>query len=67
MMDGSSTTHQSHEAALAFGLDPGMYEPQPSDRLGMPYRFPYHLGLYMAVNAIPGCFVIIRRTVNGAV
>jgi nitrogenase molybdenum-iron protein alpha/beta subunit len=48
-----------YEAALAFGLDPAMYEPQPHDRIGMPYRFPYHLGLYMAVNAIPGCFVII--------
>jgi nitrogenase molybdenum-iron protein alpha/beta subunit len=58
-MDGSSTPPQAHEAALAFGLDPGMYEPQQADRLGMPYRFPYHLGLYMAVNAIPGCFVII--------
>jgi nitrogenase molybdenum-iron protein alpha/beta subunit len=48
-----------HEAALAFGLDPAMYDPQPRDRMGMPYRFPYHLGLYLAVNAIPGCFVII--------
>jgi nitrogenase molybdenum-iron protein alpha/beta subunit len=60
MIDGSRTTPENrYEAALAFGLDPAMYEPQPADRMGMPYRFPYHLGLYMAVNAIPGCFAVI--------
>lgn len=65
MIDGSRTgdipgpQDKRHEAALAFGLDPAMYEPQPHDRLGMPYRFPYQLGLYLAVNAIPGCFVVI--------
>jgi nitrogenase molybdenum-iron protein alpha/beta subunit len=63
MIDGSRSgggqQDKGHEAALAFGIDPAMYEPQPLDRAGMPYRMPYHLGLYLAVNAIPGCFVVI--------
>lgn len=62
MIDGNphrSLSAREHDGALALGLDPDMYEPQPLDRFGRPYRFPYHLGLYMAVNAIPGCFVII--------
>lgn len=61
MIDGNSRTPSAHQrdAALALGLDPDIYEPRPHERLARPYRFPYHLGLYMAVNAIPGCFVVI--------
>lgn len=29
------------------------------ERFDLPFRYPYHLGLYMAVNAIPGCYVVI--------
>ena len=60
MIDGSRSGElpgqqdKRHEAAIAFGLDPAMYDPQPRDRMGMPYRMPYQLGLYLAVNAIPG-------------
>ncbi|NVB41387.1 hypothetical protein G6O69_38185 [Pseudenhygromyxa sp. WMMC2535] len=43
----------------ALGLDPALFEPRREDRFDLPYRFPYQLGLFMAVNAIPGCFVVI--------
>jgi nitrogenase molybdenum-iron protein alpha/beta subunit len=61
VIDGTSRTlsPRDYDGVLALGLDPSMYEPRPEDRFGQPYRFPYHLGLYMAVNAIPGCFVVI--------
>lgn len=62
MIDGgprSPLKPDEHEAARALGLDPAIYEPQPRDRFGAPYRFPYQLGLYMGVNAIPGCFLVI--------
>jgi hypothetical protein len=29
------------------------------ERFDVPYRYPYHLGLFMAVNAIPGCYAVI--------
>ncbi|PRP94278.1 nitrogenase component 1 [Enhygromyxa salina] len=61
MIDGTKAglSAEDHDAVVALGLDPTLYEPHPHERFGHPYRFPYHLGLYMAVNAIPGCFVII--------
>ncbi|MCA9696586.1 MAG: hypothetical protein KC431_03590, partial [Myxococcales bacterium] len=46
-------------AVAALGLDPRAFTALPEERFGVPFRFPYHLGLYMAVNAIPGCFAVI--------
>jgi len=34
-------------------------EPRPEERYSTPYRHPYHLGLYLAVNAIPRSFAVI--------
>jgi nitrogenase molybdenum-iron protein alpha/beta subunit len=31
----------------------------PHERFSLPYRLPFHLGLYLAINAIPGCFAVI--------
>ena len=62
MIDGTTPRAlgaQEHDSALRLGLDPQMYEPVTAERFAMPYRFPYHLGLYMAINAIPGCFAVI--------
>jgi nitrogenase molybdenum-iron protein alpha/beta subunit len=56
MVDGSNP---AFAAAALFGIDPTIWEPQPIDRFGHPHRFPYQLGLYLAVNAIPGCFIVI--------
>jgi nitrogenase molybdenum-iron protein alpha/beta subunit len=39
-------------------LEPA-WEAHAHERFDLPYRFPFHLGLYMAVNAIPGCYVVI--------
>jgi nitrogenase molybdenum-iron protein alpha/beta subunit len=30
-----------------------------SERFDVPYRYPFHLGLFMAVNAIPGCYAVV--------
>lgn len=35
------------------------WEPHAHERFDVPFRFPYHLGLFMAVNAIPGCYTVI--------
>lgn len=37
----------------------GDVEMLPHERFSLPYRFPFHLGLYLAINAIPGCFAVI--------
>ena len=29
------------------------------ERYSLPFRLPFHLGLYLAINAIPGCFAVI--------
>lgn len=34
-------------------------EVRPHERFSPPYRFPYHLGLYLATNAIPGAYAVI--------
>ncbi|MFV8753546.1 nitrogenase component 1 [Nannocystaceae bacterium ST9] len=31
----------------------------PHEQFSKPYRLPFHLGLYLAINAIPGCFAVI--------
>ncbi len=45
----SATSHTTEQAL----------DIHPHERFSLPYRFPYHLGLYLAVNAIPGCFALI--------
>ena len=61
MIDGSipgGLGARAHDSVVELGIDPRMYEPVATERFAMPYRFPYHLGLYMAINAIPGCFAV---------
>jgi nitrogenase molybdenum-iron protein alpha/beta subunit len=41
------------------GCEDAEWAPLAHERFDIPYRHPYHLGLYMAVNAIPGCYAII--------
>jgi nitrogenase molybdenum-iron protein alpha/beta subunit len=38
---------------------PSDVEVLPHERFSLPYRLPFHLGLYLAINAIPGCFAVI--------
>lgn len=39
--------------------EPGELEARAHERFSPPYRLPYHLGLYVAINAIPGSFAVI--------
>jgi nitrogenase molybdenum-iron protein alpha/beta subunit len=43
-------------APSELGLD---VEVLAHERFSLPYRLPFHLGLYLAINAIPGCFAVI--------
>lgn len=41
------------------GADASELEPRAHERFSPPFRLPYHLGLYLAINAIPGSFAVI--------
>src|SRR5690606_10843741 len=46
-------------STLASGEPSVGFEVASHERFDVPFRYPYHLGLFMAVNAIPGCYVVI--------